>query len=82
MHIALGKNDWTPPQKGWVFNSMFHTYNSDLKLVAPKLVGIYGMYIYIFIGKMVGAPWDGGPLIINPIYTLYRGVFIGAHVPF
>ena len=30
-----------------------------------------------FIGKMVGAPWDGGPLIINPIYTLYSGYLLG-----
>ena len=29
-------------------------------------------------GKMVGwAPWDGGPLIINPIYTLYSGHSLG-----
>ncbi len=28
-------------------------------------------------GKMVGVPWDGGPLIINPIYTLYSGYLLG-----
>ena len=37
-----------------------------------------------FIGKMVGNVWDGGPLI-NPIYTLYSGYFIGyiyIYIPF
>ena len=29
------------------------------------------------IGKMWETPWDGGPLIINPIYTLYRGYLLG-----
>ena len=29
------------------------------------------------IGKMVGAPWDGGPLTINPIYTLYSACLLG-----
>ena len=48
----------------------------------PLLVGplvhrkglIKGLF---FIGKMVGAPWDGGPLVINPIYTLYSGYLLG-----
>ena len=26
---------------------------------------------------MVGAPWDGGPLTIKPIYTLYSGYLLG-----
>ena len=29
------------------------------------------------IGKMVGAPWDGTPLIINPIYTVYSRYLLG-----
>ena len=33
-------------------------------------------YWYV-IGKMVGAPWDGVPLIINPICTLYNGYLLG-----
>ena len=32
--------------------------------------------LYQVEGKMVGAPWDGGPLIINPIYTLYSGYLL------
>ena len=31
---------------------------------------------------MLKAPWDGGPLIINPIYTLYHvGHLLGILVP-
>ena len=29
------------------------------------------------VGKMMGAPWDGGPLIINPIHTLYSKYLLG-----
>ena len=29
------------------------------------------------IGKMVGAPWDGTPFIINPTYTLYSEYLLG-----
>ena len=29
------------------------------------------------IGKMVGPPWDGGPLIINPIHLISRGYLLG-----
>ena len=36
---------------------------------------LYQVEVYV-IGKMVGAPWDGGPLIINPIYTLYSGYLL------
>ena len=47
---------------------------------ATKLFISVGKDCAFIIGKMVGAPWDGGPLIIKPIYTLYSGhlyVFIG-----
>ena len=27
-----------------------------------------------------GPPWDGGPLIINPIYTLYSGYLLGTSI--
>ena len=33
--------------------------------IASNEITILNTY---FMGKMVGAPWDGGPLIINPIY--------------
>ena len=29
------------------------------------------------VGKCWENPWDGGPLIINPIYTLYSGYILG-----
>ena len=29
-----------------------------------------------------GGPWDGGPLTINPIYTLYSGYLLGPISPF
>ena len=35
-------------------------------------------FIWYFIGKMVGKnPWKAGPLIINPMYTLYSRYLFG-----
>ena len=37
---------------------------------------------YLLTGMIlqVGAPWDGGPLMINPIYTLYHvGIYWGPY---
>ena len=39
--------------------------------VVGQLVPVKGV-----MGKMLGAPWDGGPLTNNPIYTLYSGYLL------
>ena len=53
-------------------------FNHDFKLdIVMALSGDIALGYWYVIGKMVGAPWDGGPLIINPIYTLYSGYLSG-----
>ena len=65
--VKLARGLTRPISPKWWFSKGNPLCLGKSKLVKYCNLARYIIYIYtVIIGKMVGAPWDGGPLAVSP----------------